>query len=106
MMVLVLEKVPTSLRGELTRWLLELKAGVFVGRHSALVRDKLWEKACKKARDGGCVMAYRTNNEQGYDIKIFGDYSRHVADYEGLQLIKRPLPPSKATETRDEQAKG
>jgi CRISPR-associated protein Cas2 len=86
--------------------LLELKAGVFVGRPSALVRDKLWEKACKKARDGGCVMAYRTNNEQGYDIKIFGDYSRHVADYEGLQLIKRPLPPSKATETRDEQAKG
>lgn len=105
-MVLVLEKVPTSLRGELTRWLLELKAGVFVGRPSALVRDKLWEKVREKARDGGCVMAYRTNSEQGYDIRMLGDCSRHVVDYEGLQLIKRPLLPSKATETRDEQAKG
>ncbi len=46
MIVLILEKVPTSLRGELTRWLLELKAGVFVGKVSAMVRDRLWEHVC------------------------------------------------------------
>jgi CRISPR-associated protein Cas2 len=28
---MILEKVPTSLRGELTRWMLEPKSGVFVG---------------------------------------------------------------------------
>ena len=27
MVVMLLEKVPTSVRGELTRWLLELRAG-------------------------------------------------------------------------------
>ena len=32
MIVLILERVPVGLRGELTRWLLEAKAGVFVGK--------------------------------------------------------------------------
>ena len=50
MVVLVLERVPTSLRGELTRWMLEPKAGVFVGTMSALVREQLWEKV---SHDGG-----------------------------------------------------
>ena len=31
MVVMILERVPPSLRGELTRWMLELRAGVFVG---------------------------------------------------------------------------
>lgn len=53
MMVLVLEKVPASLRGELTRWLLEPKTGVFVGRVSAQVRDLLWEMVEDKLKQGG-----------------------------------------------------
>ena len=65
MVVMILESVPTSLRGELTRWMLEPKAGVFVGTVSAMVRDRLWGKVCKSVRDGGCMMIHRTNNEQG-----------------------------------------
>ena len=45
-MVMLLERVSPGLRGELTRWLLELKAGVFVGRVSAMVRERLWATAC------------------------------------------------------------
>ena len=41
MVVMLMEKVPKSVRGELTRWLIELRSGVFVGNISALVRDKL-----------------------------------------------------------------
>ena len=41
---MILEKVPPSLRGELTRWFLEPKAGVFVGHVGAMVRDRLWQK--------------------------------------------------------------
>jgi CRISPR-associated protein Cas2 len=39
MVVLILERVPPGLRGELTRWFLEPQAGVFVGRVSAIVRE-------------------------------------------------------------------
>jgi len=90
MLVLVLERVPVSLRGELTRWLLEPKAGVFVGRVSGMVRDLLWEKVCKEARGGGCLMVHNSNREQGFAIRMHGDPTRQVEDFEGLFLIRVP----------------
>ena len=35
MLVLIVENVKPTLRGELSRWLFEIKAGVFTGRVSA-----------------------------------------------------------------------
>ena len=88
MVVLILERVPAGLRGELTRWLLEPKAGVFVGRVSAMVRDRLWEKASGQAREGGCVMLYSSDNEQGFRIRSWGEMARSVEDFEGLFLVR------------------
>lgn len=53
MVVMVLESVPASVRGELTRWLVEPYPGVFVGHVTALVRDRLWAKCCQAKRLGG-----------------------------------------------------
>ena len=55
MIIMILEKVPVSARGELTRWLLEPRAGVFVGHVSAMVRERLWEKCCKKSKNRWCI---------------------------------------------------
>jgi len=90
MIVMVLEKVPVSLRGELTRWLIEPHPGVFVGHVSAMVRDKLWEKCCLAKRVGGVIQAWSTNTEQHFQIRMAGDTKRCVVDYEGLQLICIP----------------
>ncbi len=89
-MVLILERVPPGLRGELTRWLLEPQAGVFVGRPSALVRDRLWEKACGKASGGGCLMIYSSNNEQGFQVRAWGRTARQIDDFDGLFLVRMP----------------
>ncbi len=48
MVVMILERVPESVRGELSLWMIEPKAGVFVGNLSALVRDKLWDANTEK----------------------------------------------------------
>ena len=90
MVVMILEKVPPGLRGELTRWFLEPKAGVFVGRVSAMVRELLWKKACAQAKNGGCIMIYSSNCEQGYKIKMWGKTKRTVQDFEGLFLVHIP----------------
>lgn len=90
MVVIVLESVPTSVRGELTRWMLELKAGVFVGDISGAVRDTLWKSVCNKLRGGAALLVHNTPSEQGYAIRFSGDTSRVVADYEGLLLITHP----------------
>lgn len=90
MVVLILEKVPPGLRGELSRWFLEPKAGVFVGKVSALVRDLLWDRVCRGKRQGAATMIYSSDREQGFDIRTHGDTSRKVVDFEGLLLIRIP----------------
>jgi len=100
MVVLIVESAPPGLRGELSKWMLEPKAGVFVGTVSAAVRDLLWEKACQEVGDGGCTMVYKTNNEQGFAIRTWGDTTREVEDWEGLFLIRRPDPPSESAEAK------
>jgi CRISPR-associated protein Cas2 len=87
MVVIILEKVPKTLRGELSRWMLEVSTGVFVGSVSALVRDLLWEKCIAKKSSGRCCLLYRTNNEQGFAIRTHGDTTRTLIDFDGLTLV-------------------
>ncbi|NIN01661.1 MAG: type I-E CRISPR-associated endoribonuclease Cas2 [candidate division Zixibacteria bacterium] len=88
MVVIILERVPKKLRGELTRWMLEPKVGVFVGSVSGMVRERLWEKVCREANGGGCIMIHDSNNEQGFGMRIWGQPSRHLEDFEGLFLVR------------------
>lgn len=87
MIVMTLEAVPPSLRGELSRWLLEVQPGVYVGNASALVRDLLWEKVVQHARTGRCTQMYRAPNEQGFAVRLHGDPRRHLVTVDGFQLV-------------------
>lgn len=89
MVVVVLAVVPERLRGHLTRWLLEISPGVYVGKVSARVRDLLWEQILENCKNGRAIMAYSTNNEQGLAFRTHGQEWQPV-DYEGLTLIMRP----------------
>jgi CRISPR-associated protein Cas2 len=94
MVVIILESVPTSLRGELTRWLIEPHPGVFVGHLSGMVRDRLWDKCCQKVKEGGALQLWSTNNEQRFAMRTFGATRRELVDFEGLQLIRLPITDS------------
>jgi CRISPR-associated protein Cas2 len=85
---MVLERVPTSLRGELTRWMLEVRAGVLVGRLSALVRDKLWEYVCESMKGGAGTLIHSSDADQGFSLRFMGEPSRSVVDFEGLWLVQ------------------
>lgn len=87
MTVIVLERVTASLRGELTRWLLEPHTGVFVGRPSALVRDKLWELVCDKLKTGAAFMVHSSDSEQGFTMLTCGKTARQLRDFDGLSLV-------------------
>jgi len=89
MVVFMLEHVPASLRGELSRWLIEPRAGVFVGNISAMVREKLWEHILKKEPESGLMLLHSAKNEQGCVLRTSGDTTRQVIDMEGLILIRR-----------------
>ena len=87
MVVMILEKVPKSLKGVLSRWMLEVDTGVFVGRLSARVRNLVWERAVAKAKYGRVCQIWTTNNEQGFDLRLYGYEDRMVMDIDGLQWV-------------------
>lgn len=89
MIVIVMENASEKLRGELTKWLLEVKPGILVGKTSALVREKLWEKVENDENKTGALLIYNSDNEQGFAIKMVGILRRSVIDLDGIQLIKR-----------------
>lgn len=85
--MMVLERVPRSLRGELTRWMTEVQTGVFVGKMSGLVRDLLWDKCVNRSAGGRCCQVYTTNNEQGFSLRVAGDSCRGLVDLDGIVLL-------------------
>ncbi|MGW8375650.1 type I-E CRISPR-associated endoribonuclease Cas2e [Streptomyces sp. ODS28] len=90
MTVIVLSNCPTGLRGFLTRWLLEVSPGVFVGTPSARVRDALWAEVREYAREGRALLTYSTDTEQGYTFETH-DHHWQPVDHEGVTLIRRPV---------------
>ncbi len=88
MCVIVMDNALPRLRGELTRWLLEVKPGVFVGKIGAAVREKLWEKVRKDGEAAGALLLYSSDTEQGFQIELYGDHKRTVEDLDGIQLIR------------------
>jgi CRISPR-associated protein Cas2 len=94
--VIVLTNCPAGLRGFLTRWLLEISPGVFLGAPSRRVRDLLWAEVRTYSGQGRALLAYTTNNEQGYTFETH-DHGWHPVDHEGLTLIRRPKPQAPPT---------
>ncbi|EOC1345144.1 type I-E CRISPR-associated endoribonuclease Cas2 [Cronobacter turicensis] len=87
MLVVVTESVPPRLRGRLAIWLLELRAGVYVGDVSRRVREMIWHQIAELAEEGNVVMAWATNNESGFDFQTYGVNRRIPVDLDGLRLV-------------------
>jgi len=87
--VIVLIAAPEGLRGHLTRWMVEVNAGVFVGDPSHRVRNGLWEILSDRIRDGQVVMVEPAENEQGWSVRTAGTDRWYPVDYDGLILSAR-----------------
>ncbi len=87
MTLIIMENVDESLRGECTRFLLEVKAGIFLGTISAKVRELLWNTIKERIDEGGAILVFSYPNEQGFVLDMWGDPKRVVSDFEGLRLI-------------------
>lgn len=96
MTVIVLTSCPVGLRGDLTRWLLEIAPGVFVGHVSARVRERIWVRVKALAKGGRAIMVYSAANEQHMSFEVHQPDWQPV-DCDGLELISRPRGSEDAT---------
>lgn len=89
MTVVVLIAAPVGLRGHVTRWMVEVAAGVFVGNPSARVRERLWNVLADRIRDGQAIMIEPASNEQRWAVRTAGRDRWNPVDYDGLILMAR-----------------
>lgn len=88
MLAVVTENAPPRLRGRLAVWLLEIRAGVYIGNVSQRIREMIWEQVNSLADEGNVVMAWATNTESGFDFITYGENRRMPVDLDGLRLVK------------------
>ncbi|WP_367569137.1 type I-E CRISPR-associated endoribonuclease Cas2e [Lacrimispora sp.] len=89
MTVVTLTNVPSSLRGDLTKWLQEISTGVYVGNINARIREALWKRIIDNIKQGQATMSYAKRNEIGYDFMVHNT-KREVIYYDGIPLVFLP----------------
>ena len=93
MLVIVVENVPPRLRGRLGVWLLEIRAGVYVGDYSNKVREMIWKNVLEGMQDGSAVIAWNGPTESGFEIETAGPNRRVPVNLDGLTLVSFLPPP-------------
>lgn len=92
MLVIVVENAPARLRGRLGLWLVEVRAGVYVGDVSRRTREMIWVNLQKGLDEGNAVMAWTSNNESGFEFETLGANRRIPVEMDGIKLVSF-LPP-------------
>ena len=99
MLVIVVENAPDRLRGRLAVWLLEIRAGVYVGVFSKRTRERIWTQVREAIGEGNAAIAWSAPNDAGFDFDTVGTNRREPADFDGFKLVRfhppgggRPTP--------------
>jgi len=87
MLAIVTENVPPRLRGRLAIWLLEVGAGVYIGKVSRRVREMIWDHIKIGIENGNVIMAWSTNTESGFDFMTLGKNRRIPKEMDGIKLV-------------------
>ncbi len=93
MMVIVVENAPPRLRGRLSLWLAEARAGVYVGVYARRTRERIWNEVRALIGDGSAVIAWSAPTDSGFAFDAVGENRREPVDFDGLTLV-RFKPPS------------
>lgn len=87
-LVIVVENAPPRLRGRLAVWLLEVRAGVYVGDYSSRVREMIWQQVREGLEDGNAVLAWPSPAEDsGFRFETLGANRRIPCEMDGVRLV-------------------
>ena len=84
--VITLKSVPSSLRGDLSKWMQEISPGVYIGNFNSRIREKLWQRVKENVGTGDATISFYSTNELGYDFKTHNT-NRKVINFDGIPLV-------------------
>ena len=89
MIVITLTDCPPKVRGDLSKWLIEISTGVYVGNVNARVREELWKRICEHVKEGRATMVFSSTGEQKLDFAVHNTTWIPV-DFDGIKLVRKP----------------
>lgn len=72
-----------------------------MGNPSPRVREKLWEMAVKRTKDGNVIQLWTARNPQGFDYRQYGSSDHFLVDFDGLALVAKVLRQKKEKSLRE-----
>ena len=89
LMILVTEAAPPSLRGRLAVWMVEVRAGVYVGVYSVKVREYIWEQVISGMgrSPGNVIMIWKDRSDGGFSVRSIGRSAWKPVDFDGVTLM-------------------
>lgn len=94
MWMIEVENACPRLRGTLSRWGIEVRAGLYVGSGTGKIRDAIWEHVVGLARhDTSAVLVHDDPGPQGFAVRTHGPNRREIVDVDGMSLARFFPPP-------------
>lgn len=90
MVTIVLIGTDPGLRGHITRWLMEIAPGVFVGKINHRLRDELWQTLVQRTQNGQAILIEPARNEIGWTARTAGRDRYTPVDIDGLTFFAPP----------------
>lgn len=87
MMVVITNNAPPRLRGRLAVWLLEVRAGAYIGVYSSRTREMIRDQVESLIGEGDAVIAWSSATDAGFEFETFGVNRRTPVDFDGLKLV-------------------
>ena len=89
MIIIVLENAPPRLRGRMAIWMLEVRAGVYLGEYGRRVREHTWQQVTDGIEGGNAVIAWRdAGQESGFQFETVGTNRRIPVELDGVRLVR------------------
>ena len=87
MLVIAVNNAPPRLRGRLAVWLLEIRAGIYVGDYSRKTREMIWGQVIDEIEQGDAIAAWSAPTDAGYDFDTCGRNRRMPVNLDGIKLV-------------------
>lgn len=89
MWVIDTEAAEPRLRGLLSRWAVEVRAGLYVGSTTTKIRDQIWDQVrIELGADGNAVLLFPApQSPAGFEVKSLGTNRRVPLDVDGVLLM-------------------
>lgn len=89
--IIITESVQAACHGVVSRYLMRVGAGIYVGTLTSRVRDAMWLQAQEFRGRGEMTMIYPSVTPQGFTILGSGKSPKWLVDFDGLTFLKKRI---------------